>query len=98
MSYNSRTNLAENGAELPIEEFMKIFTSACLIGWENIKQNPPKIRCQFHGDKSLSDDKGQCVCKAEFQTAILDSQGNPQPILLCAYHLKKLSKQLGIDR
>lgn len=97
MSYNSRTNVAEPEGELPIEEFMKLFTSACIIGWENIKQNPPKIRCQWHGDKFLSDDKCQCICKAEYQTTILDAKGNPQPILLCRYHLKELSKRLGIN-
>lgn len=96
MGYNSRTNFASpNNDELPIEEFMRLLTKAMELGWTNIKQNPPKHQCQFHGDKYISDDNGRCLLPAVVQTAMINENNELEPILLCAYHAKKLNRQLG---
>ncbi len=94
MSYNSRNNLASPN-ELPIEEFMRLVSKALDLGWMNIKQNPPKHQCQWHGDKYISDDNGQCLLPATIQTAMVNENSELEPILLCAYHAHKLNKQLG---
>lgn len=96
MGYNSRTNFAEpDSGELSIEEFMRLLSKAMELGWNNIKQNPPKHQCQWHGDKYISDDNGRCLLPAVIQTAMLNEENQLEPILLCAYHAKKLNKQLG---
>lgn len=83
-NYNSRNNLADSGGEMPNDMFMKAFTQACKIGYENIKNTKSRKNCcQWH---ELNGE----ACWLDATRAI-----PPLPIQLCDYHAKILCKHLG---
>ncbi len=94
MSYNSRTNLASPDGDIPNEEFLKVFTQACNIGWQNIKKKPREQCCEFiekNGELCYQD-------ASEVPVALVepDEKGLNKiiPKKLCTYHANIIRKYL----